>query len=69
MQRKENFESEIKAARKQKGLTQKALAEKIGINKTHIARAENDIYCVSVSKLRNIVENGLGGEMKMSVKF
>lgn len=61
--------AQIKATRKKKGFTQKALAERLGIDRTHISRAENDILNVSVSKLRKIVETGLGGEVKFEIKL
>ena len=61
--------AQIKATRKKKGFTQKTLAERLGIDRTHISRAENDILNVSVSKLRKIVETGLGGEVKFEIKL
>ncbi|MBA2378132.1 MAG: helix-turn-helix transcriptional regulator [Blastocatellia bacterium] len=59
----------IQQARKKKGLTQKELADKIGTNKAYISRVENDIKDVRVSTLRKIVENGLGGELELAIKF
>lgn len=60
---------EIKAARKNMGLTQNSLALKLGINRTQISRAENDGLSVSVSNLRKIVEAGLGGELKLAIRL
>lgn len=60
---------EIRATRKKKGLTQKALAEKVGIGRSHISRAENNILNVSASKLRKIIETGLGGKLEFVIKF
>lgn len=60
---------EIKAAREQKGFTQKMLAKRIGISESQISRAENDILSVSASTLRKIVETGLGGELELAIKL
>ena len=59
----------IQEARKKKGLTQQQLAERSGTNKAYISRVENDIKDVRLSTLRKIVENGLGGELELGIKF
>jgi len=69
MQKNNRHGLDIKAARKKMGLTQNALALKLGIDRTQISRAENDVLSVSVSTLRKIVEVGLGGELELAVKF
>lgn len=59
----------IYEARLEKGLTQEELAEKCGTNKAYISRIENDLKEVRISTLRKIVEVGLGGQLKLSIKL
>jgi HTH-type transcriptional regulator / antitoxin HipB len=59
----------IQEARKKKGMTQQELADKCGTNKAYISRVENDIKDVRISTLRKIIENGLGGELELAIKF
>ncbi len=59
----------IQQARLQKGLTQEQLAEKSGTNKGYISKIENDVKEVRISTLQKIVELGLGGELKLSIKL
>lgn len=58
----------IQEARLEKGLTQEALAEKVGTTKSYISKIENDIKEVRLSTLQKIVELGLGGELHLSIK-
>lgn len=59
----------IKEARLKKGLTQKELADKIGLNKSYISKIENNVKEIRLSNLQRIVEVGLGGNLELKVKF
>jgi DNA-binding XRE family transcriptional regulator len=56
-------------ARLEKGLTQEELAEKTGTTKSYISKIENDVKEVRISTLQRIVEVGLGGQVKLSIKL
>ena len=67
--RKENGErvelsQRIRFLRKKKGLNQGALAEKVGINPSHLSRLENGKYQPSVDALQKIAE-----ALEVSVDF
>jgi transcriptional regulator with XRE-family HTH domain len=53
--------------RKEQGLTQEKLAEKCGTTKNYISRIENDASDIRLSTLMRIIQNGLGGHLKLSV--
>lgn len=55
--------------RKEKGMTQEELAEKCGTTKTYISRIENNASDIRLSTLMRIIQNGLGGQLKLSVDF
>lgn len=59
----------IYAARKEKGMTQEELAEKIGSTKSYISKIENDIKEIRLSTLKKIIELGLGGQLQLSIKL
>ncbi|MBI3307755.1 MAG: helix-turn-helix transcriptional regulator [Candidatus Melainabacteria bacterium] len=59
----------IQQARIKKGMTQEELAEKCGTNKGYISKIENNIKEVRISTLQKIVELGLGGHLKLSIKL
>ena len=59
----------IQQARLKKGMTQEELAEKCGTNKGYISKIENNIKEVRISTLQKIVEKGLGGHLKLSIKL
>ncbi|MDB5000056.1 MAG: helix-turn-helix transcriptional regulator [Mucilaginibacter sp.] len=59
----------IHEARKARGLTQDQLAEKCGTTKAYISKVENNLKDVRFSTLRNIVENGLGGHLRLSIEI
>ena len=67
----ENFKigALIQEARLEKGMTQEELAEKAGTTKSYISKLENNIKEVRISTLKKIVELGLGGELKLSIKL
>ena len=56
-------------ARKEKGLTQEQLANKVGTTKSYISKIENNIKEVRLSTLRKIVEIGFGGHIDLSIKL
>lgn len=57
----------LKQARIEKGMTQEELAKKIGTNKSHISRVENNIKDVRISTLKRIIEKGLDGHLEMNI--
>ena len=57
----------LQEIRKSKGLTQEQLAEKCGTTKTYISRIENNASDIRLSTLMRIVQEGLGGHLKLSV--
>jgi transcriptional regulator with XRE-family HTH domain len=59
----------IRQARLAQHMTQEQLADKCGIAKSRIAKAENDIGNLPVSILRTIVEKGLGGQLQITFDF
>jgi len=59
----------LKEARLSKGMTQEELAEKCGTTKAYISKVENNLKDVRISTLRNIVENGLNGQLQLSVQL
>lgn len=59
----------IQQARKERGMTQEQLAEKIGTNKGNISKIENNVKDVRFSTIKKIIEVGLGGHMDLSIKF
>jgi ribosome-binding protein aMBF1 (putative translation factor) len=67
----ENFKigTLIHNARLEKGLTQEALAQKVGTTKSYISKIENNIKEVRLSTLKKIVELGLGGQLDLLIKL
>ena len=57
----------IQELRKEKGLTQEALAQKCGTTKNYISRIENNASDIRLSTLMRIIREGLGGHLKLSV--
>lgn len=73
---REKYEQEFEAfklgvmlqeLRKSKGLTQEQLAEKCGTTKTYISRIENNASDIRLSTLMRIIQEGLGGHLRLSV--
>ncbi|MCE2733283.1 MAG: helix-turn-helix transcriptional regulator [Cyclobacteriaceae bacterium] len=58
----------LQEARVKKGLTQEALALKVGTTKSYISKIENDVKEVRLSTLKKIVESGLGGNLELSIQ-
>ena len=74
---RERFETEFEAfrlgvmlqeIRKQQKLTQEQLAKKCGTTKTYISRIENDASDIRLSTLMRIIQEGLGGHLKLIVE-
>lgn len=59
----------LQQARKEKGLTQSQLAEKVGTNKGYISKIENNIKEVRISTLQHIVEYGFGGKLELVIRI
>ena len=58
---------QIREGRKKLSLTQMDLAERIGKKREFISRIENDGSNLTIKTLRNIVEDGLGGKLRIEV--
>ncbi len=57
----------LQELRKEKGLTQEQLAEKCGTSKTYISRIENNASDIRLSTLMRIINEGLGGHLRLNV--
>lgn len=57
----------LQELRKKQGLTQAELAERCGTTKTYISRIENNSGDIRLSTLIRIVQEGLGGHLRLSV--
>ena len=60
---------QIRNGRLKLDLTQEDLAERIGKKREFISRIENDGSNLTIKTLRNIVEVGLGGKLKIEVSL
>jgi len=67
----ENFKlgAMLQEARMRKGLTQEALAIKLGTTKSYISKIENDIKEIRLSNLRRLVEIGLDAKLELNIHF
>lgn len=59
----------LEEARHKLGLTQEELAEKCGTNKSYISRIENNASDIRLSTLMKIINTGLGGHLKLTLKL
>ena len=59
----------IRTAREQQSLTQEEVARRINKKRTFISKVENDGENITLKTLFEIVERGLGGELRISVDF
>jgi HTH-type transcriptional regulator / antitoxin HipB len=59
----------IQEARKKQNMTQADLALKVGTTKNYISRIENNASDIRLSTLMRIIQDGLGGQLKLSVNF
>ena len=60
---------QIRERRLQMDLTQADLAGRIGKKREFISRIENDGSNLTIKTLRDIVETGLGGKLKIEVQM
>ena len=58
----------LQEMRKQQNMTQDQLAKKCGTTKTYISRIENDASDIRLSTLMRIIQEGLGGHLKLVVE-
>lgn len=58
----------IQELRKKQNLTQEQLAQKCNTTKNYISRIENDASDIRLSTLMRIINDGLGGHLKLSVE-
>lgn len=67
----ENFKlgAMLQEARLKKGLTQEALALKLGTTKSYISKIENDVKEIRLSNLQRLVEIGLDAKLEVKIQF
>jgi DNA-binding XRE family transcriptional regulator len=58
----------LKKAREEKHLTQEQLAQLVDKKRTYISRVENDGSNMTLKTLFDIVENGLGGKVRIQIE-
>jgi len=77
-EKREKWEQEFEAfrlgvlleeARIKLGMTQEQLAEKCGTNKSYISRIENNASDIRLSTLMKIIQQGLGGHLKLTLQI
>jgi DNA-binding XRE family transcriptional regulator len=59
----------LEEARIKLGMTQEELAEKCGTNKSYISRIENNASDIRLSTLMKIIQQGLGGHLKLTLQI
>jgi HTH-type transcriptional regulator / antitoxin HipB len=59
----------LEEARLRLGMTQEELAQKCGTNKSYISRIENDASDIRLSTLMKIIQQGLGGHLKLTLQL
>lgn len=59
----------LEEARLKLGMTQAELAEKCGTNKSYISRVENNASDIRLSTLMKIIQIGLGGHLKLTLRL
>ena len=59
----------LEEARTKLGMTQAELAEKCGTNKSYISRIENNSSDIRLSTLIKIIQQGLGGHLKLTLQL
>lgn len=57
----------LEEARVRLGMTQEELAAKCGTNKSYISRIENNSSDIRLSTLMKIIQQGLGGHLKLTL--
>jgi phage-related protein/DNA-binding XRE family transcriptional regulator len=58
----------LEEARIKLNMTQEELAEKCGTNKAYISRIENNASDIRLSTLMRIIQQGLGGQLKLTLQ-
>ena len=58
----------LEEARIKLNMTQEQLAEKCGTNKAYISRIENNASDIRLSTLMRIIQQGLGGHLKLTLQ-
>ena len=58
----------LEDARIKLNMTQEELAEKCGTNKAYISRIENNASDIRLSTLMRIIQQGLGGHLKLTLQ-
>ncbi len=58
----------LEEARIKLNMTQEELAEKCGTNKAYISRIENNASDIRLSTLMRIIQQGLGGHLKLTLQ-
>ncbi len=59
----------IQQAREDAGMTQEELAQRSGTNKSYISKLENNLKDIRFSTLKRIIQDGLGGQLEISIKI
>jgi len=59
----------LQEARKKQQLTQEDLAIKVGTTKNYISRIENNASDIRLSTLIRIIQQGLGGHLKLTFDY
>lgn len=59
----------LEEARLKLGMTQEELANKCGTNKSYISRIENNSSDIRLSTLMKIIQQGLGGHLKLTLEL
>ena len=59
----------LEEARVKMGLTQEELANKCGTTKSYISRIENNASDIRLSTLMKIIQQGLGGHLKLTLQL
>jgi DNA-binding XRE family transcriptional regulator len=59
----------LEEARLKLGMTQEELAEKCDTNKSYISRIENNASDIRLSTLMKIIQQGLGGHLKLTLEI
>jgi HTH-type transcriptional regulator / antitoxin HipB len=59
----------LEEARLKLGMTREELAEKCGTNKSYISRIENNASDIRLSTLMKIIQQGLGGHLKLTLQI
>ena len=59
----------LEEARTKLGMTQEELADKCGTNKSYISRIENNSSDIRLSTLMKIIQQGLGGHLKLTLEL